>query len=369
MSEATLGDFAWKLPPLAVVFGGAMSVVALLVYLERKVSARIQSRIGPNRVGLLGPDGLAEGLLGLRLTRRRILGGLLQPLADVVKLFTKQDFTPGRADKLLYTLAPVFALLPPLLILAVLPVGAEFQAWGGRTVKMQISDLGVGLLWVMSVASLSAYGAALGGWASNSKYPLLGGVRAAAQLISYEIGMGLALLGAVMHYQSVSPAEMAAQQSRGVLDWGLFAQPLAFALFVVCAFAENNRLPFDLAEAEAELVGGYHTEYAGMKFGMFFQGEYLAMLALGAVTAAVFLGGWHYPGYAALREWAGQNVAALVSLAAFGAKVMLFILFQMWVRWTLPRFRFDQLMRLGWKFLIPAGLANLLLTLLLNLPA
>ena len=363
--------FLWKLAPVGLVFLGVLSAIPLLVIVERKVCAFMQDRLGPNRVGLLGPDSVLEGFLGLRLTRRRILGGLFQPLADVVKLLVKEDFVPARADRLLYSLAPLFALVPPLLIFVVVPFGADL-AWGGRLLALQVADLNVGILWVLSVASLSAYGVALSGWSSNSKFSLLGGVRATAQVISYEIGLGLVILCMVMQYGTLSLREMVQQQSAGVGAWGVASQPLAFLLFVVCAFAENNRLPFDLPECEQELVGGYHTEYSSLKFGLFMQGEYVAMLAMGALTAALFLGGWHYPLYWELldigevRPWVGLLAVAL-SVAAFALKVLLFVLFQMWVRWTLPRFRYDQLMRIGWQVVVPLGLVNLVLTGLLNL--
>ena len=373
MAELTWADYAWKLLPILLVFGGVLSAVPLLVYLERKIAAFIQDRVGPNRVGLLGPDGLAEGVLGWRGTKRRVLGGLLQPIADAVKLMAKEDIVPARADRFLYTLGPFFALIPPLLMFVVVPVGADLMLpWRKDPLPMQVADLNVGVLWVLSVASLSVYGVALGGWASNNKYSLLGGVRATAQMISYEIGLGLVILCMAMQYGTVSLREMVEQQAAGW--WGIARQPLAFVLFVVCAFAENNRLPFDMPECETELIGGYHTEYSSLKFGMFMQGEYIAMMAMGALVATLFLGGWHFPGYGALSAAAGGNPwaqagVALLSLAAFGLKVLLFLFVQMWVRWTLPRFRYDQLMRLGWKVVIPLGLANMVLTALVNLPA
>jgi len=356
-------DYLWKLLPLGLVFLGVLTTVPVLVFLERKVSAFIQDRIGPNRVGLMGPDGALEGIfgLGLPLTQRRVLGGWFQPLADVIKLLAKEDIVPAHADRFLYTLAPLFALLPPLLAFIVVPIGADLE-WGPRRILLQVADLHVGILWVLSVASLSAYGIALGGWAAHNKYSLLGGIRATAQMISYEIGLGLVILSLAMQYETVSLREMVRQQAAGFGEWGVFHQPLAFILFLVCAFAENNRLPFDLPECETELVGGYHTEYSSLKFGMFFQAEYIAMLAMGALVAVLFLGGWHYPGYAAVQAAAGANLAALISVAAFGLKVLLFVLFQIWVRWTLPRFRYDQLMKLGWYFFFELALVNIFIT-------
>lgn len=384
MNAVNYWDYLLKIVPIVLALTAAMGVVPLLVYLERVICARVQNRVGPNRVGLLGPNGLLEGLTGFRLTERRVLGGLLQPLADAVKLFTKEDVIPRGADRFLFTLAPMFALLPPLLAFAVIPLGADVS-WAdgegaGHLLKLQVADLNIGLLWILSVASLSAYGLTFGGWASNNKYSLLGGVRSTAQMISYEIGMGITLLAVVMSYQTVSLREMVHIQAgitpdnpygvNGIFEWGIFrnwgAGAFAFLLFWICAFAENNRLPFDLPECEAELVGGYHTEYSSMKFGMFFQAEYIAMIAMSCLMATLFLGGWHYPGYAAVAHWNGY-VAAVLSLAALAAKAAFFILFAIVIRWTLPRFRYDQMMNLGWKVLIPLALVNLLYTAFINL--
>jgi len=378
-----------KFIPLLIVFFGVLSVVPLLVYLERKISARIQDRIGPNRVGLLGPDSPFEAF-GLKTGAKRVLGGWLQPVADVVKLIAKEAIVPAHADRYLYFLAPMFALLPPLLAFIVVPAGPDFPlSYHGPWVKLQVADLHVGILFVLAAASLSVYGLAFGGWASNNKFSLLGGVRAMAQMVSYELGLGLVILAAVMSYDSVSLRDMAYLQagaarqlddmgvatgfweggSNWIGNWGVWHQPLSFLLFLICAFAENNRLPFDLPECDAELVGGYHTEYSSLCFGMFFQAEYIAMLAMGALIATLFLGGWHFPGYAALIAGAlwEQILAVVLGLACFGAKVLAYVLFSMWVRWTLPRFRWDQLMRLGWKAIVPLALANLVLTAALNL--
>jgi NADH-quinone oxidoreductase subunit H len=369
--------YLWKLLPVLLVFFGVLSIVPILVFFERKGAGYIQDRVGPNRVGLLGPDGLMEGLLGWRVTSRRFLGGLIQPAADVIKLIGKEDFIPAKADKVLFTLAPMMALLPPLLAFIVVPVGADLDvgrvdaSGGSMLLPLQVADLNIGILWVLSVASLSAYGLALGGWASNNKFSLMGGVRATAQMISYEIGMGLIILCMVMQYQTLSLRTMVDAQTQELFwiipQWGILTQPLAFVIFVICAFAENNRLPFDLPECEAELVGGFHTEYNSLKFGMFFQGEYIAMVAMGALTTTLFLGGWHFPGYAELRRAAGDAFLAnlgitLLTLASFGLKTLCFVLFQIWVRWTLPRFRYDQLMNIGWKGIIPLALLNVVIT-------
>jgi NADH-quinone oxidoreductase subunit H len=355
-----------KAIPVLLVFFGILGAVPLLVFLERKISAWIQSRIGPNRVGLLGPDSPFAGL-GLNTGSKRVFGGLLQPAADVVKLFTKELIVPAHAEKALYFAAPLLALLPPLLVFAVIPVGPELKL-GSCHILLQVADLHIGILWFLAVASLSAYGIALGGWASNNKFSLLGGVRAVAQMLSYEVGLGLVILAMIMTYETVSLREIVLLQTKH--GWGLFHQPLAFLIFIVCAFAENNRLPFDLPECESELVGGYHTEYSSMAFGMFFQGEYIAMLAIGALLATLFLGGWHYPGYAALTASQSQTLnilAVLLGLLAFGVKTVGFVLFSMWVRWTLPRFRWDQLLSLGWRGLVPLALVNLLVTAYVNL--
>ena len=377
-------EYALKLIPVLIVFGGLLAVVPLLVFLERKVCAWIQDRVGPNRVGIFGPDSPLE-IFGINTGKTRFLGGFMQPLADAIKLFTKETFVPAGADRLLFAAAPFFALMPPLLAFVVIPVGPDF-IYDGNIINLQVADLHVGILFALAVASLSAYGLAFGGWASNNKYALLGGVRAMAQMISYEIGMGIVLLAVVMCYQTVSLRDMVYQQAGAqwmqdpksgvwgwmggddfIWHWGVIRQFPAFILFTICAFAENNRLPFDLAECEAELVGGYHTEYNGMGFGMFFQGEYIAMLSMGALIATLFFGGWHYPGYASVAAMSGIG-AAILGLAAFGIKVFAFIFFSMWIRWTLPRFRWDQLMDIGWKGIVPLALANLLLTAFLHLP-
>jgi NADH-quinone oxidoreductase subunit H len=360
-------EYALKLIPVLLVFGGVMGVMPLLVFFERKIAAFIQDRVGPNRVGLFGPDSLFEGL-GFKTGPKRILAGWLQPFADAVKLLAKESIVPAGAERPLYLLAPLFALVIPLLAFVVIPVGPNFTV-AGRTITLQIADLHIGVLFILAVASLSAYGIAFGGWASNNKFALMGSVRALAQMVSYEVGMGIVLLSMIMSYGTVSLSEMVLKQADGV--WGICYQPLAFVLFTICAFAENNRLPFDLPECESELVAGYHTEYSSMGFGMFFQGEYYAMIAMGALIATMFLGGWHYPGYAALAGSGSTPLvilAALLGVLAFALKVGLFLFLEMWVRWTLPRFRWDQLMHIGWRGIIPLALLNLVLTAALTLP-
>jgi NADH-quinone oxidoreductase subunit H len=367
-----------KLIPVLIVFGGLLNIVPLLVFLERKICAWVQDRVGPNRVGILGPDSPLE-ILGINSGRTRFLGGFMQPLADAIKLFTKECFMPAGADKVLFTMAPFFALMPPLLAFIVIPVASDFKV-GEYVVKMQVADLHVGILFLLGVASLSAYGLAFGGWASNNKFALLGGVRAMAQMISYETGMIIVIIAMIMQYDTTSLRDMvfsqaghhvgaggAEQFNNGISGWGVWRQPLAFILFTICAFAENNRLPFDLPECEAELIGGFHTEFNAMGFGMFFQGEYIAMLSMGALIATLFLGGWHFPGFATVYA-SSPIIAAILALVSFSIKVMGFIFFSMWVRWSIPRFRWDQLMSIGWKSVVPLALANLLLTAFIHLP-
>jgi len=383
-------EYLVKLIPVLLVFLGLLNTVPILVFLERKICAWIQNRDGPSRVGVLGPDSPLE-ILGINTGPWRILGGFMQPLADAVKLITKEVFVPAGADKVLFTLGPVMSLLPPLLAFIVIPAGPDFKIFtetGSYLVKFQVADLNIGILFILAVASLSAYGIAFGGWASNNKYALLGGVRAMAQMISYEVGMGIVILAMIMAYDTVSLRDMVYLQTGATKvitplgeewinagnspwSWGLFHQPLAFILFVICAFAENNRLPFDLPECEAELVGGFHTEYNSMGFGMYFQGEYIAMLGMGALIATFFLGGWHYPGYGFLTSFDNPWItfgAALIGHGVWAIKALLFVVFSMHVRWTLARFRWDQLMDLGWKGVIPLALANLLLTAFLYMP-
>ena len=314
------------------IFSIAMSVVPILVLAERRIAAFIQNRVGPNRVG---PQ------------------GLFQPLADVLKLLFKEDVYPDRADKVLYTLGPFLAFAPAALSFACIPVG---RAPGGEG-SLQMADLSVGVLWVLAITSLGVYGISFGGWASNSKYSLLGGIRSSAQIISYEIAMGLAIVSVIMVSEDIYLGKIVASQ-QGIGEWNIWYQPVAFFIFLVAAFAENNRLPFDLAECESELVGGFHTEYSSMKFAMYFLGEYLAMIVMSSLLVTLFLGGWD-PGFFTLPEgWLGTAVSVL----AFSLKVGAILFLYIQVRWTLPRFRYDQLMRLGWKVLIPLALANIVIT-------
>jgi len=308
-----------------LIFGAIMTLVPMLVLAERRVSALIQNRVGPNRVGPMG---------------------LLQPLADVLKLLFKEEITPARSDRVLYTLGPLLAFAPAALAFAVIPVGRG----------LEVAEISFGALFVITATSLGVYGISFGGWASNSKYSLLGALRSSAQIISYEIAMGLALVSVLMTAGTLNLSEIVVRQSH-LFEWNIFRQPLAFIIFYTAAFAENNRLPFDLPECETELVGGYHTEYSSMKFAMYFLGEYIAMIVMSAFTVSLFLGGWN-PGFA-LPEGA---LWTAVSVGVFSVKLLAVLFFYIWVRWTLPRFRYDQLMQLGWKGLVPLALANIVIT-------
>ena len=307
------------------IFGGIMTLAPMLVMAERRICASIQNRIGPNRVGPMG---------------------LLQPLADVIKLLFKEDIIPDRADRALFSLAPLLAFAPAAIAFVAIPVGRD----------LQVADLNVGVLYVLAITSLGVYGISFGGWASNSKYSLLGGIRSSAQIISYEIAMGLAIVSVLMIAGDVHLGSIVEWQAEN--GWIIFYQPLAFIIFLVAAFAENNRLPFDMAECESELVGGFHTEYTGMKFGMFFLGEYIAMVVMSALLVTLFLGGWD-PVFFELPEGAAGTA---ISVLCFTVKLLAVLFLYIWVRWTLPRFRYDQLMKLGWKAFVPLALLNIVLT-------
>jgi NADH-quinone oxidoreductase subunit H len=308
---------------LGIVLVGLLLLAAYLVYAERKLLARLQIRLGPNRAGPFG---------------------LWQPLADAVKLLTKEDVVPNQADRLIFLLAPAVVAAAALLIFAVVPFGRDWVI-GGRPIPMVVADLNVGLLYVLALSSIGVYGVALGGWASNSKYALLGGIRGAAQMISYELSLGLALVPVVMLAGSFSMVDIVAAQSRYPF---LLVQPLAFIIFFASSVAETKRIPFDLPEAENELVAGYHTEYSGMRFGLFFLGEYVTMTVLGSLVAVFFLGGWRGP--------------LLPPLVWFSIKVLAVVFVMIWMRGTLPRLRYDQLMHLGWKLLVPLALLNIVAT-------
>lgn len=316
-------DILLLLAKIGIVFFVILTAAAYLVFAERKVLAWIQDRKGPNRVGPLG---------------------LLQPLADLIKMLTKEDFRPLAADKWLFYLAPAMAAIPAILIFSVIPFGAPLTLFG-REVPLQVADPNVGLLFFLALSAIAVYGVALGGWASNSKYALLGSIRGLAQLISYELSMGLSLVPTVMLARSFRLSDIVNAQTD---VWFVCYQPVAFVIFLISIAAECKRIPFDLPEAEGELVAGFHTEYSGMRFGLFFVGEYINILVLGGLAATFFLGGWHGP--------------LLPPAAWFALKVLSFAFFFIWMRGTLPRLRYDQLMHLGWKALTPLALINILVT-------
>jgi NADH-quinone oxidoreductase subunit H len=308
---------------IVVVFGLMLLSVSYLTWLERKVIGDIQVRLGPMRVG---PH------------------GLLQPIADGIKLLFKEEIVPQAADRTLYILAPALALIPAFISFAVIPFGDQVRLFG-QTIDLVITDVNIGLLYVFGVASLGVYGIVLGGWASNNKYALLGGLRSSAQMISYELSLGLSVIGVVMLSQSLSLVQIVDTQAR---VWYIVLQPIGFLIFLICAIAEINRAPFDLPEAETELVAGFHVEYSSMKFAMYFMAEYANMITVSAMATTLFLGGWRGP-------W-------LPPVVWFCIKLYLFIFLFIWLRGTLPRFRYDQLMRFGWKVLLPLALANVMVT-------
>ena len=319
------------------VFSMLMFIVAYAVWVERKVSAAIQDRLGPNRFGPFG---------------------LLQPIADAVKSFLKEDFTPAHVRKVYYWLAPAIVMIPSILVAAVIPFGSYL----GRQ-KMVIADLDVGILYTFGIVSLGVYGIVLAGYAANSKYPFLGGIRSSAQLISYEIAMGLSVVAVFLLVGDLNLSRVVLFQSGGFTHWIIFKQPVAFVIFLVAIFAETNRTPFDLPEAEQELAGGYNVEYSSMKFALFFMGEYANMAVAAAMMATLFLGGWTLP-IAGLDQPAapGQIGVGLLHIAIFLAKMLWVVFMMIWVRWMWPRFRYDQLMDLGWRRFIPLALANIVVT-------
>ena len=327
---------------IVVVIGALITGAAVMVFLERKISAYIQNRIGPNRVG---PK------------------GWLQPIVDVVKLLMKEDIVPKSANRFIHDLAPVISISIALCTFAVIPFGNTIELFG-RSVKLMIADVNVGMLYILALTSVGVYGITLAGWSSNSKYPLLGGLRSSAQLISYELSMGLSVIGVIMVAGTLRLDQVVLHQTRYLWGWlpawNIILQPIGFITFFVASFAETNRLPFDLPEAEPELVGGYHTEYSGMKFGLFFLSEYANMITSSALITTLFLGGWSIP-YVEHLGLAPLTLS-LLQVGAFVAKVFVVLMFYIVVRWTIPRFRYDQLMNLGWKVMLPLAIANILLT-------
>jgi NADH-quinone oxidoreductase subunit H len=318
-----------------VVFNLIMVGVALLTLAERRICAWMQDRLGPNRVG---PQ------------------GLLQPAADGLKNFLKEETMPALADRTLFTLAPLISFVPALLTFAVIPFAAPLPTpWG--VVPMVVADLPVGFLYILAISSLGVYGIVLAGWSSNNKYSLLGGLRASAQMISYEISLGMSTVAVLLLAGNVTLAQVIAQQQQGA--WFVVSLTLACIIFMISALAETNRLPFDLPEAEGELIAGYHTEYSAMKFSMFYIAEYSNMVTASALMATLFFGGWDIPFTSWDQTGEPSVLKTLATLAAFGAKTGFFLFTYIWIRWTLPRFRYDQLMALGWKVLLPLSLGYL----------
>ncbi len=325
---------------VAVVTVILLTAVAYTVLLERKVVGRIQNRWGPSRVGPFG---------------------LLQPLADGIKLFLKEDLMPTDVNRSLYILAPIIALACALLSISMVPFGASVKVKGVDI--FQIADLNIGLLVILGITSVGVYGIALSGWASNNKYSLLGSMRASAQLISYELALGLSLVGVVLRAGSLRLRDIVdVQSAHGLISWNIFGgfQLIAFFIYLTAAYAETNRAPFDLPEAETELTAGYHTEYSSMKFAMFFMAEYANMITVSCVATLLFLGGWASPFGHLLPDFGGPVVIALLPVFWFVVKVLFFLFLYIWVRGTLPRFRYDQLMSFGWKYLLPLAVANII---------
>ncbi len=329
-------SFIIPLLKIIIVLNAILVAVTYMVLLERKVIAWVQVRLGPMRVGPYG---------------------VLQPVADAVKLMIKEDITPVKADKWVFTAAPIIVLVPALIVFAVIPFGDQVSLFG-RTVTLYIADINVGLLYVVSIASLGVYGIILGGWASNSKYPLLASLRASAQLISYEVAVTMTLVSMILMAGTLSMVGIVESQRDAGL-WFLFAQPVAFVIFFIGGLAEANRAPFDMPEAEQELTGGFHTEYSGMRFALFFLAEYANMIVISSVATTLFLGGWlrPFPSVAAL-----SFLDLVPSWIWFLTKTFVFLYIFLWIRATFPRYRYDQLMRLGWKVLIPLAIANVVVT-------
>jgi NADH-quinone oxidoreductase subunit H len=354
---AVFADFLIVLVKVLLVLFALLSLAGLLTWAERKQSAVMQDRIGPNRANL----GRITAL------------GLLHPLADGIKMITKEDFIPEGAHRTLHTLAPAAAMFPALVVFAVIPFGDVVYLFG-REIPLQVANLNVGIVYIFAVSSLAVYGTMLAGWASNNNYALLGGLRASSQMISYELSMGLSILGILMIYQSARLDVIVRQQGEllwGFLPmWGIFLQPLAFCLFLAAALAENKRVPFDLPEGESEIIG-YFVEYSSMKFGMFFLAEFVEIIIVAGLTTTLFFGGWQVPylqadGFHwpfALGTWALPHwLVVCMQVGAFSFKVLVGCWILLVVRWSLPRFRYDQVMRLGWKVLLPLALVNLLVT-------
>ena len=330
-SAETINYFIWPLIQIGLVVTLVAGWVAYATYLERKISAFIQARLGPMRVGPWG---------------------LLQPIADGLKLLTKEDFVPEKADRWIFFFAPYIAVASAFIVFSVIPFGPDWAV---------IADVNIGLLLVLAVSSVGVLALILAGWSSNSKYALLGGLRSSAQMVSYEVAMGLSLIGALMFSRTLSLSGMIGAQGSDSI-WYILYQPAGFLIFLISGIAENNRAPFDLPEAESELVAGFHTEYSGMRWSLFFMAEYAAMVVVTAVATTVYLGGWYFPFVYRLETAGYHNLYVLVSVLIFLTKAAILLYVYFWLRWTLPRFRYDQLMDIGWKWLIPSALINIVLT-------
>jgi NADH-quinone oxidoreductase subunit H len=331
-NPATVNNVVWPFIQIGAVVTAVAVWALYATYAERKISAFMQARLGPMRVGPYG---------------------LLQPIADAIKLLTKEDLTPDKADPFIFKFAPYISVVAAFIVFAVIPFAPD---WG------VITDINIGLLFVLSVSSVGVLALILAGWSSNSKYALMGGLRSSAQMVSYEVSMGLSIIGALMFARTLSLSGIvAAQQSDAI--WFVLYQPMGFIIFLISGIAENNRAPFDLPEAESEIVAGFHTEYSGMRWSLFFMAEYAAMVVVAAVATSLYLGGWYLPYLYRFTEARGyHNVYVIASIIVFLLKMGVLLYTYFWLRWTLPRYRYDQLMDLGWKWLIPATLVNIVLT-------
>ncbi len=332
------GIFIEKIILIVAVFAVTLTVALYETLAERRLAAFFQDRLGPNRAGFQG---------------------LLQPLADGVKMFFKEEIIPSQASSLLFVAGPSLAMLTACMTSVVIPWSSDLKI-GNHLMPLQVADLNIGVLYIFGVVSLGVYGVMIGGWASNNKFSLMGAIRAASQNISYEIAMGLSIIALLLSAGTLNLREISLEQHG--FNWNFFRQPLGFLIFIICAFAETNRTPFDLPECETELVGGYHTEYSSLKLGFFLFSEYINMFVSSAIMATLYFGGYNFPFMDSLGL--SINGLAIAGLVAMGLKVFFFIFFFMWIRWTIPRFRYDQLMRLGWKILIPLAMLNIVLTAL-----
>jgi NADH-quinone oxidoreductase subunit H len=357
MDNALIFDLTMMMAKILVILACTLGVVPVLVWFERRGAAWMQRRVGPNRVGPFG---------------------LLQPLADVIKFMFKETFIPKNANRFYYLMAPIIALIAPLCALAVIPFGSKVIV-NGQEVLLQIAQMDTGVIFILAFAGLEVYPVILAGWASRNKYSVLGALRGSSQIVSYEISMGLALLSMLIVYGSFNPHEMVAWQNGTLFgwlpSWGVFVNPFGALVFWIATFAETNRLPFDLPEGESEIVAGYHLEYGGMKFAAFFMAEYVAMIMASGLLVTLYFGGYNmFPGMEVLVNAIGahfsfgevglQNTKAFFEFVSFFTKVAVFMFIMIWVRWTIPRFRFDQLMDLGWKILFPLSLINLVVVTL-----